>query len=99
MGLLSILTGGVSKKYEAVQQLANQLTEEEAMHCFNLAHMQLCMYLDDPLSPGSYNKTAYVEAVVALYERLRGADPWFSMNITQRIEIPIEKIKEWEHAI
>lgn len=82
MGLLSILTGGVSKKYEAVQKLANQLSIEEAVYCYSLSLIQLRVYLDDPFDPSysQINKTAYVEAIVALYERLRGTDPWFSMN-------------------
>ena len=80
--LLSILTGGVSRKYEAVQEIANQFSIEEAKHCYALALTQLCIYLDDPFDPSysSVNKTAYIEAVVASYERLRETDPWFSMN-------------------
>lgn len=81
MGLLSILTGGISEKYEAVQQLANALADDEAARCYSIALGQLCIYLDNPFDPSAmYNKTAYVEAVVALYERLRGSDSWFSMN-------------------
>jgi len=82
VGLLSILTGGTSKKYEAVQELANQLSVEEAVYCYSLSLTQLRIYLEDPFDPSysRFNKTAYVEATVALYERLRGTDPWFSMN-------------------
>jgi hypothetical protein len=44
--------------------------------------MHLCSYLDDPFEmPNSrFNKTAYVEVLVSLHERLRGFDPWFSRN-------------------
>ena len=82
MGLLSILTGGISRKYEAVQELADALSIEDAVYCYTLSLVKLCYYLDDPFDPSAsrYNKTAYVEIVVALYERLRGSDPWFSMN-------------------
>ena len=82
MGLLSILTGGISKKYEAVQELANSLSIEEAVYCYSLSLGHLCMYLDDPLDPSNsqISKTAYVEVIVALYERLRGSDPWFGMS-------------------
>jgi len=82
MGLLSILTGGVSKKYEAVQGLANELSQKDAAYCYDIAFMGLCHYLDAPFELGhsSRNKTAYVEPLVALHERLRGFDPWFSRS-------------------
>jgi len=82
MGLFSLLTGGVREKYEAVQQLANQLSPDEAVYCHSIALMQLSTYLENPSDPSAsiYSRAAYVEAVVALYERLQGTDPWFSTN-------------------
>jgi hypothetical protein len=82
VGLLSFLTGGISEKYAAVQALANQISQKEAAHCYGFGFMLLCGYLDDPfdMANSRFNKTAYVEVLVSLHERLRGFDPWFSRN-------------------